>query len=98
MNSPYRNKYAEYFYDFGDSWEHSIRVVGTAAASEIIKCPSDQGGTVPEDCGGVDGWESLKKRYWQRQEAGASEIDQEEGKMCAFQGNGIESFCMRACS
>ena len=60
----YRNKFIEYLYDFGDSWEHSVTLIGRAeegASSNAVSVLSGEGGSVAEDCGGVDGWENLKE-------------------------------------
>lgn len=60
----YKNKYLEYMYDFGDSWEHSVDLLGRAEeyiSSNYIFCLSGEGAPVAEDCGGVDGWEGLKE-------------------------------------
>ncbi|MEU7811608.1 plasmid pRiA4b ORF-3 family protein [Pseudonocardia sp. NPDC049154] len=46
-----------YLYDFGDSWEHVVEVVG--AGGEGPGCVEGEGGCPPEDCGGVPGYEHL---------------------------------------
>jgi len=68
-NEKYHNKYIEYTYDFGDSWEHSVLLFGRAdeaVSSDFIYCIGGEGAPVAEDVGGVPGWEHLKdvvKRY-----------------------------------
>jgi hypothetical protein len=50
---------AEYTYDFGDSWEHVIKVekVLTAAAGVLYPlCMDGQSNSPPEDCGGIGGF------------------------------------------
>ncbi|MCE0764895.1 plasmid pRiA4b ORF-3 family protein [Pseudonocardia kujensis] len=47
----------EYLYDFGDSWEHEVEVVG--AGGEGPGCVEGEGACPPEDCGGVPGYEHL---------------------------------------
>jgi hypothetical protein len=46
-----------YLYDFGDSWEHVVEVVG--AGGEDPGCVEGEGACPPEDCGGVPGYEHL---------------------------------------
>ena len=55
-----------YLYDFGDSWEHSIRVTRVVAASAFppperaaVVCTSGENAAPPEDCGGVPGYSRL---------------------------------------
>jgi hypothetical protein len=51
-----------YEYDFGDSWEHEIRLEGMSLAEEGVPYPHCSGGArsaPPEDCGGVPGYEEL---------------------------------------
>jgi hypothetical protein len=48
-----------YIYDFGDGWQHSLRVERIAAADEGMRLPSCAGGAracPPEDVGGVGGY------------------------------------------
>ncbi|MDC0584651.1 plasmid pRiA4b ORF-3 family protein [Bacteroidales bacterium] len=50
-----------YLYDFGDHWEHQIKVVDIIK-NEIILYPVCTGGKrncPPEDCGGIGGYEHL---------------------------------------
>lgn len=47
----------EYLYDFGDSWEHEVEVVGRGGDSP--GCVEGEGGCPPEDCGGAPGYEHL---------------------------------------
>lgn len=48
-----------YVYDFGDNWEHRIKVEKTFAPDPLLTLPFCVGGagaTPPEDCGGVSGY------------------------------------------
>ena len=47
----------EYLYDFGDSWEHDVEVLGKGG--DLPACVEGEGGCPPEDCGGVPGYEHL---------------------------------------
>jgi hypothetical protein len=54
-----------YGYDFGDSWEHLVRVTKIlpaepAAASKAL-CLEGAGACPPEDCGGIGGYMNLLK-------------------------------------
>ncbi len=46
-----------YVYDFGDSWEHDVQVVG--AGGDRAGCVDAEGACPPEDCGGAPGYEQL---------------------------------------
>ena len=68
-NDPYQGRTTVvYEYDFGDSWEHEILLLGRADAAlgkrmgieQDIVCLAGQGHGCAEDCGGVVGWEHLK--------------------------------------
>lgn len=47
----------EYHYDFGDSWEHTVEVVGVG--DEVPGCVEGEGACPPEDCGGAPGYEHM---------------------------------------
>ncbi len=47
-----------YDYDFGDSWEHDVEVLG--AGGEGAGLVEGAGDCPPEDCGGVPGYEELR--------------------------------------
>jgi hypothetical protein len=49
----------EYLYDFGDSWEHDVDVLGPAG--ETPGCVEGTGDCPPEDCGGPPGYEHLRR-------------------------------------
>lgn len=56
------NPDADYIYDFGDNWEHSIRMEKILPAKKGTKYPLCAGGKracPPEDCGSVPGYEDL---------------------------------------
>ena len=48
-------------YDFGDCWEHEVRVLEILPDSTlpIPYCVSGQGACPPEDCGGIPGFEHM---------------------------------------
>lgn len=51
-----------YEYDFGDSWEHTVKIVEELEADPNMDYPVCIGGKracPPEDCGGVPGYEEL---------------------------------------
>ena len=54
-----------YEYDFGDSWEHRVRVVKIldpdAAAAKVARCLDGARACPPDDCGGVWGYADLLK-------------------------------------
>jgi hypothetical protein len=49
----------EYLYDFGDSWEHDVEVLGRG--EETPGCVDGTGDCPPEDCGGAPGYEHLRE-------------------------------------
>jgi hypothetical protein len=58
------NRDADYIYDFGDNWEHSIMLEKILPVKEGTKYPLCTGGKracPPEDCGGVPGYNDLLK-------------------------------------
>lgn len=51
-----------YQYDFGDSWEHTVRVHSVRRPAKGLKfavCLDGGGACPPEDCGGVPGYQDL---------------------------------------
>jgi len=53
-----------YIYDFGDNWEHTVRLASIYEAEPLAKyprCIDGKRACPPEDCGGVRGYESLLK-------------------------------------
>ncbi len=53
-----------YNYDFGDGWRHSIAVEEVAPRDEMFSypiCIAGENACPPEDCGGIPGFEELKK-------------------------------------
>lgn len=55
----------EYVYDFGDEWEHSIKVKsrtkleGEEAWTASCVCADGARAAPPEDCGGIEGYKEL---------------------------------------
>ena len=57
-----RTKKFGYTYDFGDNWEHEIKIEKTLAAESKVRYPRCTEGAracPPEDCGGVWGYENF---------------------------------------
>ncbi len=54
-------KSIEYLYDFGDSWEHTIKVgkIKNFVGEPFVLCTGGYGSTPVEDCGGAPGYEEL---------------------------------------
>ena len=51
-----------YVYDFGDNWHHTITLEAILSDSpEEASCIAGKGACPPEDCGGIWGYEDLKK-------------------------------------
>jgi hypothetical protein len=48
-----------YLYDFGDSWEHDVEVLGMGG--DEPRLVYGEGACPPEDCGGVPGYEELQQ-------------------------------------
>ena len=51
-----------YEYDFGDSWEHEIRlekIISAEAGVRYPTCIAGKGACPPEDCGGIYGYANL---------------------------------------
>lgn len=54
----------KYIYDFGDYWQHEIRLVETIDKNaRKAKCVEGRGTCPPEDCGGTGGYEEMKKAF-----------------------------------
>ncbi len=56
------NKSAEYIYDFGDNWEHTVRLEKILPRENNVSYPQCVGGKracPPEDCGGFWGYEEI---------------------------------------
>jgi len=56
------NKLAEYTYDFGDDWQHTVRLEKILPRESSVKYPRCVGGKracPPEDCGGIWGYARL---------------------------------------
>lgn len=59
LSTALRRSTLMYVYDFGDDWEHRIKVEKTLAPDPLLTLPFCAGGacaTPPEDCGGVAGY------------------------------------------
>jgi len=58
------NTKSEYVYDFGDNWEHIVKLEKILPRQEGIaypKCTDGKRACPPEDCGGLWGYEDLLK-------------------------------------
>jgi hypothetical protein len=59
-----REKKFIYEYDFGDSWNHEIKIVSVEPLAKALRYPECIDGErcgPPEDCGGIHGFESFKE-------------------------------------
>jgi hypothetical protein len=57
-----KNKKAEYIYDFGDYWRHSVtleKILPIETTQKYPRCIAGERACPPEDCGGVDGYQDL---------------------------------------
>ncbi|MCJ1245027.1 hypothetical protein MMC30_002228 [Trapelia coarctata] len=59
----YSGKKLEYCYDFGDSWDHEIRLVARKPPARAFKCVGGQGHAAAEDVGSIKGWQYLVQAY-----------------------------------
>ena len=52
-----------YTYDFGDNWEHEIKIIDILEREKIKypKCIDGKRNSPPEDCGGIPGYENIIK-------------------------------------
>lgn len=59
----FKNEPIEYVYDFGDYWEHSVRIVKEIKDERLLhpKCIQGEGTCPPEDVGGIHGFEEFKE-------------------------------------
>jgi hypothetical protein len=58
----FRNPLAQYEYDFGDDWQHTVRLIGVVRRDFKLTYPRCVGGEracPPEDCGGVHGFAEI---------------------------------------
>lgn len=55
-----------YQYDFGDSWEHIITVLGRGEKVDFFFCVDGEGHGCAEDAGGPTGWEDVRDAYKKR--------------------------------
>lgn len=59
----FRDHVLIYQYDFGNSWEHLITVIGRGDKSESFFCVDGEGHRCAEDAGGSSGWEDVRNAY-----------------------------------
>lgn len=59
----FRDQDLIYQYDFGDSWEHLITVLGRGDKVEFFFCVDGEGHRCAEDAGGPSGWEDVRDAY-----------------------------------
>lgn len=53
-----------YVYDFGDNWVHEITLESSSDDKrKEAFCLSGKGNCLPEDCGGIYGYENIKKTF-----------------------------------
>ena len=56
------NRTADYVYDFGDNWEHGIRLEKILPREEGVnypRCIAGKRACPPEDCGSIPGYEEI---------------------------------------
>ena len=56
------NSHLDYIYDFGDCWDHDIKIERVLPKDEGVGypvCTKGERNCPPEDCGGVEGYEEL---------------------------------------
>lgn len=70
-----------YQYDFGDSWEHLITVLGRGDKVEYFSCVDGEGHSCAEDAGGPRGWEDVRDAY--RKASGDKDLRDWYEKTCA---------------
>lgn len=73
-----------YTYDYGDSWEHEVKLVGRLSTNEETPVPSCIDGQLagpPEDCGGVPGYEELRELF------GRTDLDDDEQERVEWAGD-----------
>jgi hypothetical protein len=57
-----RNPVAQYEYDFGDDWQHTVRLVDVLRRDFTLtypRCVDGARACPPEDCGGVHGFAEI---------------------------------------
>jgi len=59
----FKNEPIDYIYDFGDYWEHSVRIEKETKEERLLhpKCIEGEGTCPPEDVGGIHGFEEFKE-------------------------------------
>ena len=71
-------------YDFGDSWQHEIKLSGVAEYQPweeyLIEFKAGEGNCPPEDCGGVWGYEELLALH-EKRKAGKRLTKDEKGRL-----------------
>lgn len=72
-----------YLYDFGDSWDHEIEVLG--AGGDRPGCVYGEGACPPEDCGGPGGYAELR-------EALADPSHEDHAQLRAWAGDWTDDF------
>lgn len=64
--APHVGDHIEYEYDFGDGWQHEIKVTGVLEFGSRMQVPSvieGENACPPEDCGGVWGYLDMLKAF-----------------------------------
>ncbi len=59
----FKNEPIEYVYDFGDYWEHYVKILKEIEGERLLhpKCIEGEGTCPPEDVGGIHGFEEFKE-------------------------------------
>lgn len=79
-NPRFRDNLLIYQYDFGDSWEHLITVLGRGDKEEFFICVDGEGHSCAEDAGGPTGWEDVRDAY--RKTSGDRDLREWYEKTC----------------
>ena len=57
-----KNRFADYLYDFGDGWEHVVKLKRVGSRENKVsypRCVDGERACPSEDCGGVPGYEEI---------------------------------------
>jgi len=85
-----KNKRAQYIYDFGDNWEHTVileKVLIREKGTKYPVCIAGERACPPEDCGSIPGYEDLcagKHEFQKEYEAEGFDPDKFDPKEVVF--------------